>query len=102
MGKEKERRAECGQEVRWSRGREAGSSNPIVFMSGMLADPWGLTLKCQKTWEELSLAIDNQQKYSVISDFLSLKGPAPFLESSYLLPSINSGLKIWVQCTSRI
>lgn len=29
MGKEKEGRAECGQEVRWSRGREAGSSNPI-------------------------------------------------------------------------
>lgn len=48
------------------------------------------------------MAIDNQQKYSVISDFLSLKGSAPLLESSYLLLSNNSGLKIWVQCTYRI
>lgn len=30
-----------------------------------------------KSWWELSLAIDKQQKYSVSSDFLSWKGSAP-------------------------
>ena len=50
----------------------------------------------------LSLATDNQQKYSFHPGFLHLKGSSPFhsiLESSYLFPSNNSGLKIWVQCT---